>query len=361
MHCSWRSPSVNRTLNGARGIPTSRAASRLRSTQPERSSPKTYASGNSCSGISFASGSDVRIVGDIPIFIAYHSADVWVRPDLFYLGEDLRPTVVAGVPPDFFSETGQLWGNPLYRWDRHEAEGYAWWIERVQAVTQLTDIVRIDHFRGFAGYWEVPAHETTAINGRWLPGPGEKLFAAIKNALGALPIIAEDLGVMTPDVIELRDAFALPGMRILQFAFAGGAGNSFLPHNYVANTVVYTGTHDNDTTQGWFQSATERERQFAQKYLKTDGRDIHWDLIHCASQSVADLAIYPLQDIMGLGGDARMNLPGVGEGHWGWRFQWHEVQDWHGTRLREMSAVHGRNGITPLPLPEYPAGRVQPS
>jgi 4-alpha-glucanotransferase len=308
----------------------------------------------------YANEQGVKIIGDIPIFIAYHSADVWTHQQLFYLDENLRPSVVAGVPPDFFSETGQLWGNPLYRWEAHDKEGYAWWIERMRAVTQLTDIVRIDHFRGFAGYWEIPAKDTTAMNGRWLPGPGDKLFDAIKKALGRLPIIAEDLGVITPDVVALRDKFELPGMRILQFAFPGDATNNFLPHNYVHNTVVYTGTHDNDTSRGWFQFATDRERAFVQKYLKTDGREIHWDLIHAASESVADLALYPFQDILGLGAEARMNMPGKAEGYWEWRFQWTEVADWHAARLREVSAVHGRNNIKPLPLPEYPAGKALP-
>ncbi|MES2356318.1 MAG: 4-alpha-glucanotransferase [Pseudomonadota bacterium] len=308
----------------------------------------------------YANERDIKIIGDIPIFIAYHSADVWTHQHLFYLDQNLRPNVVAGVPPDFFSETGQLWGNPLYRWEHHQKENYAWWIERLRAVTQLTDIVRIDHFRGFAGYWEIPAKETTAINGRWRPGPGSRFFTAVKSALGQLPIIAEDLGVITPDVIELRDRFELPGMRILQFAFAGDTANSFLPHNYVHNTVVYTGTHDNDTSRSWLQSATERERMFAQMYLKTDGREIHWDFIHAASESVADMALYPLQDILGLGNEARMNLPGKSEGYWEWRFQWRQVEDWHANRLRNMSAVHGRNDIKPLPLPDYPTGRALP-
>ena len=293
----------------------------------------------------YANERGVRIIGDIPIFIAYDSADVWANPQLFHLDDKLRPAVVAGVPPDFFSETGQLWGNPLYRWDRHEEDRYAWWVSRIREATRMTDIVRIDHFRGFAGYWEIPAGATTAISGRWRPGPGEKLFAAVRDALGRLPIIAEDLGVMTPDVIELRDAFELPGMRVLQFAFADNTENPFLPHNYVHNCVVYTGTHDNDTSLGWFTQAAERERAFVRKYLNTEGREIHWDLIHAASQSVADLALYPLQDVLGLGAEARMNLPGMAEGHWEWRFQWRQVDDWHGVRLREMSAVHGRNGL----------------
>ncbi|MBI5919962.1 MAG: 4-alpha-glucanotransferase [Nitrosomonadales bacterium] len=290
----------------------------------------------------YANERGVQIVGDIPIFIAYQSAEVWARQELFDLAEDYRPAVVAGVPPDFFSETGQRWGNPLYHWAAHEAEGYAWWIERIRNTIALVDIVRIDHFRGFAGYWEIPASEPTAIQGRWMPGPGDKLFHAIQNALGKLPIIAEDLGVITPDVVALREQFGLPGMRILQFAFGGGSDNSFLPHNYQRNTVVYGGTHDNDTAQGWFASATSHERAYACKYLNTDGQEIHWDLIHAASQSIADLAIHSFQDVLGLGTEHRMNLPGKSEGYWEWRYSWDQVQPDHAERLYEITAVHGR-------------------
>jgi 4-alpha-glucanotransferase len=298
----------------------------------------------------YANEHGVQIVGDIPIFIAYQSAEVWANQSLFKLGRDKRPTVVAGVPPDFFSETGQRWGNPLYHWPAHEKEGYAWWIARLRQTIALVDIVRIDHFRGFAGYWEIPADEPTAINGCWRPGPGAKLFEAIRAALGKLPIIAEDLGVITPDVVALRDQFELPGMRILQFAFGDDANNAFLPHNYVANTVVYGGTHDNDTAVGWFQSASERERAFACTYLGSNGNEIHWNLIHAASQSVANLAIHPMQDVLGLGTDCRMNLPGKGEGYWEWRFSWDQVQPWHAERLRALSAVHGRCAMDRLPF-----------
>ncbi len=296
----------------------------------------------------YANERGIQIIGDIPIFIAYQSAEVWARQDLFELGADSRPTVVAGVPPDFFSETGQRWGNPLYLWSAHEKEGFAWWIARIRKTIALVDIVRIDHFRGFAGYWEIPASEPTAIHGRWLPGPGAKLFHAIQNALGKLPIIAEDLGIITPDVTALRDEFDLPGMRILQFAFGGGTDNSFLPHNYQRNTVVYGGTHDNDTTIGWFNSASAHERTFTCKYLGTDGHAIHWDLIHAASQSVADIAIHPFQDVLGLGTEHRMNLPGKSEGYWEWRFTWEQVQPAHAERLYEISAVHGRCGMERL-------------
>jgi 4-alpha-glucanotransferase len=290
----------------------------------------------------YANQHGVQIVGDIPIFIAYQSAEVWARQDLFELGEDLLPFVIAGVPPDYFSATGQRWGNPLYRWPAHEQEGYAWWIERLRKTIELVDIVRIDHFRGFAGYWEIPAAEQTAINGRWRPGPGEKLFNAIQTALGTLPIIAEDLGVVTPDVVELLNQFHFPGMRILQFAFGGGADNPYLPHNFVNNTVVYGGTHDNDTAIGWYDSASLHERAFACKYLGCDAKEINWALIHAASQSIADIAIHSFQDVLGLDSDHRMNLPGKAEGYWEWRFTWEQVTPMHSERLYEMSAIHGR-------------------
>ncbi|MDD5176858.1 MAG: 4-alpha-glucanotransferase [Sterolibacterium sp.] len=299
----------------------------------------------------YANQRGIQIIGDIPIFIAYQSAEVWARRDLFELGPDDLPSVVAGVPPDFFSETGQRWGNPLYRWPAHEQEGYAWWIERMRKTAALVDIVRIDHFRGFAAYWEIPAEEPTAVLGRWQPGPGEKLFGAIQEALGRLPIIAEDLGVVTPDVVALRDKFRLPGMRILQFAFSGETDNPYLPHNFLNNTVVYCGTHDNDTALGWFGSASQRERNFACKYLGCDGSEIHWDLIRAASQSVADIAIYPLQDILGLGSEHRMNLPGKQGGYWEWRFEWEQVDALHAERLYEITAVHGRCPTDRLLLP----------
>lgn len=298
----------------------------------------------------YANERGIQIVGDIPIFIAYQSAEVWARQDLFELGEDLLPVVIAGVPPDYFSATGQRWGNPLYRWSAHEHEGYAWWIERIRKTIELVDVVRIDHFRGFAGYWEIPAAEQTAINGRWMPGPGAKLFNAIQAQLGTLPIIAEDLGVVTPDVVALLDQFNLPGMRILQFAFGGAADNPYLPHNFINNTVVYGGTHDNDTALGWFASASARERAYVCKYLGCDGTEIHWDLIHAASQSVADIAIHSFQDVLGLGSEHRMNLPGQAEGYWEWRYTWEQVLPEYAERLYELSAVHGRCAADRLKL-----------
>ena len=290
----------------------------------------------------YANQRGVQIVGDAPIFVAYQGADVWANQELFELDSDGRPQVVAGVPPDYFSATGQRWGNPLYRWDAHQASGYAWWTERVRRIFERVDIVRIDHFRGFAGYWEIPAGEPTAVVGRWLPGPGAALFTAIEAALGKLPIIAEDLGVITPDVDALRRQFDLPGMRVLQFAFGGDNTNAYLPHNYEPDTVVYGGTHDNNTTLGWWAEASEAERAHASDYLATDGHAIHWDLIRAACASVADTAIHPLQDVLGLGADCRMNLPGKGKGYWEWRFVWEQVRPEHGQRLRHLGELYRR-------------------
>lgn len=303
---------------------------------------------------------DVAVVGDLPIFVAHHSADCWSRPDLYFLDDAFQPTVVAGVPPDYFSATGQRWGNPLYRWDRMAAERYAWWVARVRRALVLADAFRIDHFRGFAGYWEIPAACPTAIDGRWVPGPGATLFEAIETALGRLPIVAEDLGVITPDVVALRERFGFPGMRILQFAFAGDAGDRFLPHNHAPETVVYTGTHDNDTTQGWWQACTERERAFAGTYLACSGHDVHWAMIRAASQSVAQLAIFPLQDVLGLDGSHRMNLPGTLEGNWGWRFDWEMVGSEPARVLGMITAASGRGPFDRLPLPAAPHGYRAP-
>jgi 4-alpha-glucanotransferase len=284
----------------------------------------------------------IRIVGDAPIFVAYQSADVWARQELFELDTSGRPQVVAGVPPDYFSATGQRWGNPLYRWEAHRQEAYAWWVERVRRTFDLVDIVRIDHFRGFAAYWEIPASEPTAVVGRWMPGPGAALFEAIEAALGDLPIIAEDLGVITPEVDALRRQFRLPGMRVLQFAFGGGNDNTYLPHNYDANTVVYGGTHDNNTSVGWWADASEAERAHVRDYLGIDGHAIAWDLIRAASASVADTVIHPLQDVLELGADCRMNLPGKGEGYWEWRFTWDQVRPEHAQRLRKLGELYRR-------------------
>ena len=270
---------------------------------------------------------------------------------MFELDAQGRALVVAGVPPDYFSPTGQRWGNPLYRWSTHQADGFQWWIERVRRTFELVDIVRIDHFRGFADYWEIPASEPTAIHGRWLAGPSAALFDAIRAELGNLPIIAEDLGELSPEVTVLRQQFHLPGMRILHFAFGQGgpddSRNAYLPHNHDANTVVYTGTHDNNTTQGWWAEASEAQRHHVREYLnlksETDtDSDIHWLLIRAACASVANTAIHPLQDVLGLDARSRMNLPGVGAGYWEWRFTWGQVEPVHAQRLARLCGVYGR-------------------
>lgn len=284
----------------------------------------------------------ICIVGDAPIFVAEDSADVWSNRDLFQLDDIGRPTVVAGVPPDYFSATGQLWGNPLYRWDLHAATGYRWWLDRMQAVLDLVDVVRLDHFRGFAGYWEVPAGEDTAINGRWVEGPGVEFLEALTGEFGELPIIAEDLGDITPDVIELRDRFRLPGMKILQFAFDSGEENDFLPHRFPEHCVVYTGTHDNDTTRGWFDSADESDRKHALEYLGVDGSDYAWDLIEAAWKSRAAWAITTMQDILSLGSEARMNFPSVPGGNWRWRMKQGAFTEELRTRLRSLNRKTGR-------------------
>lgn len=290
----------------------------------------------------YANERDIKIIGDIPIFIAYDSADAWANPDLFYFDGDSNPTVIAGVPPDYFSATGQRWGNPLYRWDEMHKQRYSWWIKRIKASLALVDIIRIDHFRGFEDYWEIPASEPTAVKGRWVKGPGQRLFDAIKLELGELPIIAEDLGVITPEVETLRDKNDLPGMKVLQFAFAADASDPYLPHNYSKNCVVYSGTHDNDTTKGWYAQAPEAERDFARRYLARDDGNVAWEFTRLAFASVADMALVPLQDVLGLGSEARMNTPGQAAGNWSWRFGWQEVPYWIAPALKDMSETYGR-------------------
>ncbi len=290
----------------------------------------------------YANERDVAVLGDIPIFVALDSADAWSHPEQYYLGDDGRPTVVAGVPPDYFSVTGQRWGNPLYRWEVMAKDGYAWWVARVRAALELVDTVRVDHFRGFAAYWEIPASEPTAENGRWRPGPGQALFDALKAALGNLPLVAEDLGVITPDVDQLRLGNGLPGMKVLQFAFAADADDPYLPHNYEQNCVVYTGTHDNDTTASWFEAASEAERDMVRRYLARDDANVAWELVRLAQASVADIAVAPLQDVLGLGSEARMNTPGTAAGNWSWRFDWADVPYWVAPQLRELAALYGR-------------------
>jgi 4-alpha-glucanotransferase len=290
----------------------------------------------------YANSKGIRVIGDIPIFVAFDSTDAWSHPDLFFFDEKGHPIYVAGVPPDYFSATGQLWGNPLYRWDVMKDRGYTWWIQRFKKTFELVDIVRVDHFRGFAKYWRVPAGEKTAIKGSWEPGPGADLFRTIENALGKLPIIAEDLGVITPDVVALREAFNLPGMKILQFAFDSGEENDYLPHTYDKNCVVYTGTHDNDTTRGWFDKASEEDKHQVRTYLQTDGDDICWDFIHAAWSSVANIAMVPLQDLLGLGSEARMNTPSTLGNNWTWRFNWDMIPQDALERLTLFTKIYGR-------------------
>jgi 4-alpha-glucanotransferase len=305
----------------------------------------------------YANQRDVQIAGDLPIFVAHHSADCWARPDLFLLNAEGEPRVVAGVPPDYFSATGQRWGNPLYDWPAMQREGFAWWVARLRHELARADVVRIDHFRGFAAYWEIPAACPTAVEGRWVPAPGVALFDALKTALGRLPVIAEDLGVITPDVEALRDRCGFPGMKILQFAFGGDATHAFLPHNYPAHCVAYSGTHDNDTAQGWYEAAPGHERRCAEVYLDTDGADIHWAMIRAICGSVAELAVYPMQDVLGLGTEHRMNTPGRLD-CWTWRFGWRQVGAAPAQRLAAMSAAFGRAPIERLQASADPAEQM---
>ncbi len=290
----------------------------------------------------YANSHGVRIIGDIPIFVALDSADVWSHQELFHLDEQGRPTVVAGVPPDYFSRTGQRWGNPLYRWETMAQQGYQWWIERFRTTLGQVDIVRIDHFRGFEAYWEIPAQHSTAEHGQWVKGPGEAFFRAMESALGHLPVIAENLGLITPEVEELRLKLGYPGMLVLQFAFDDGAANPYLPHNYARRSVGYTGTHDNDTTLGWFESRTPEERERVRRYLGNNG-EISWELIRLLFQSVAGMAVLPIQDVLALGTEARMNMPGQAEGNWTWRLFPGQLTTQHAERLREFSELYGRH------------------
>lgn len=316
----------------------------------------------------YANARGIRIMGDVPIFVAHDSADVWAHQHLFSLNEQGQPTVIAGVPPDYFSVTGQRWGNPLYRWDVMRDEGYGWWISRLRHVLTQVDLLRLDHFRGFAGYWEIPGESPTAAGGRWLPGPGEAFFRKVLDELGELPLVAEDLGLITPDVEALRDTFKFPGMRILQFAFGEDPkGSDYQPHNYPHNSVVYTGTHDNDTTVGWFNSQAGKgttrtaeqiseERARVLHYLGTDGSEIHWDMIRMALASVADTAILPLQDVLGLGSEARMNLPGSASDNWRWRYLPGSLTSARAQRMAELTALYER---LPLNRTQHSPGATQ--
>jgi len=302
----------------------------------------------------YARAHGVRLMGDLPIYVAHDSADVWVNPQYFELDSEGNPAVVAGVPPDYFSATGQLWGNPIYRWSALARDGYRWWLRRFRAVLELVDMIRLDHFRGFEAYWEVPARETTAVHGRWVKGPGAELFRVAREALGELPLVAENLGVITPEVEAIRHEFGFPGMTILQFAFGNDPqASSFRPHNYPREVVAYTGTHDCDTTVGWWTSEgrgestrsaddIRREREFARAYLNTDGSEIHWVFIRTLLASVADTVLIPLQDVLGLGSEARMNQPATIGGNWRWRYRPETLTAEIAQRLSDLTRVYER-------------------
>jgi 4-alpha-glucanotransferase len=290
----------------------------------------------------YANENGIKIIGDMPLFVALDSSDVWCNHDHFKLNADGSAKVVAGVPPDFFSKTGQLWGNPIYDWEAMRSDDFSWWTARMHFTLKMFDVVRIDHFRGLSSTWEVPGNDKTAESGQWVEVPGSELFTALECSMGDLPVIAEDLGFVTPEVNKLRDEFGIAGMKILQFAFGGDAQNHDLPHNYISNCVAYTGTHDNDTTVGWWRSIKVSEREFCKKYLNSDGKEINWDLIRTAWASVADTAITPMQDILGIGSEGRMNLPATTVNNWQWRMKKDAIRPEHVKRLRSLSEIYGR-------------------
>lgn len=289
----------------------------------------------------YANKNEIKIIGDIPIFVAFDSADTWSNPHNYFMKNNY-PTVVAGVPPDYFSETGQLWGNPLYDWNEHKKDGYKWWISRIKNTLSIVDIVRIDHFRGFESYWAVPFGDKDATGGKWCKGPNTDLFHAIEKALGNLPIIAEDLGIITDDVTELRHSLGFPGMKVLQFAFDDSENNDYLPHNYNKYSVVYTGTHDNDTTNGWYKKASSAEKDKYRRYMNVSGEQPSWDLIRLASGSVAVFAIYPLQDVLELDDDCRMNTPSTASGNWQFRYTEDMLNDIYAERLAYITEMFAR-------------------
>ncbi len=291
----------------------------------------------------YARQQDVLIFGDLPIFVAENSADVWANPDLFHLDEQQRPTLVAGVPPDYFSATGQRWGNPLYHWDQARAQDFSWWMQRFEWNFALFDLLRVDHFRGFVASWAIPAQDQTAVNGHWLDTPGRELFDLLAQRYSELPIIAEDLGIITADVEKLRDDFCFPGMKILQFAFDSGADNPYLPHNHIPNSVIYTGTHDNNTTLGWWNRLDDRVKIRAKEYLRCSDKEMAWTLVETALASVSRLAIIPLQDMLGLDEDARMNTPGTATGNWSWRYQSGDLSTPLRDRLLKTTHLYGRD------------------
>ncbi len=290
----------------------------------------------------YANERGVLLFGDIPIFVAHDSADVWAHREWFSVDAHGQSQAVAGVPPDYFSATGQRWGNPHYHWEALQQDDYSWWVQRIRSQMEMFDLVRIDHFRGFEAYWEIDARAETAVDGRWVKGPGDSFFQALTAELGELPLVAEDLGVITPEVTALRERFGLPGMKILQFAFDGSSENPYLPHNHETLSVVYTGTHDNNTTLGWYQELTDDQRWSVHHYLGADSEPMPWLLIRTALASVAHLAVIPMQDLLGLDGSHRMNVPGVADGNWRWRFAWDQVHEEHRARLRDWVHLYGR-------------------
>jgi 4-alpha-glucanotransferase len=297
----------------------------------------------------YCSQKGIKLIGDVAIFVNYDSADVWTNPGLFELNEDLSPIRVAGVPPDYFSKTGQRWGNPLYRWDVLEQQGFAWWIDRIRRAESLYDIIRLDHFRGFEAFWAIPAEHSTAVHGEWIKAPGEKLFQRLREELGELPFIAEDLGVITAEVEALREQFNFPGMRIFQFGFADRHAHNYLPHRYVQNTVVYTGTHDNNTTRGWWEhEATKFEKDAVKTYLCPAKKDVVWTMIRALEASVADVCIVPVQDVLDLGTEARMNMPSSSGDNWSWRCPEGALTTEIALRLAAIAEVTDRD-IPPKP------------
>ena len=312
-----------------------------------------------CSLRAYCAERGICILGDVAIFVSYDSADVWTNPDLFELDENLHPIRVSGVPPDYFSATGQRWGNPLYRWDKLKERGFDWWVARIRRSLALYDVIRLDHFRGFEAYWSIPAEEKTAINGQWVKAPGHELFQRLKEVFGDLPFVAEDLGLITKEVDELREHFGMPGMRILQFGFSDRGSHLYLPHRYVPNTVAYTGTHDNNTTLGWWlDDISPAERLNVQVYLQTIDHpgDVVWAMIRCAARSVADLCIFPLQDILHLGSEARMNTPAAGAGNWTWRYHPNALHPDFATKMAKLMEMTDRDGYE-APIEGAEAGK----
>ena len=312
-----------------------------------------------CSLRTYCAERDIRILGDVAIFVSYDSADVWTNPDVFELDDKLQPIRVSGVPPDYFSATGQRWGNPLYRWDKLRDRGFDWWVARIRRSLTLYDIIRLDHFRGFEAYWSIAAEEETAINGQWVKAPGHELFQRLKEVFGDLPFVAEDLGLITKEVDELREHYAMPGMRILQFGFSDRGSHLYLPHRFVPNTVAYTGTHDNNTTLGWWMDdCGQQDRENVQAYLQTVEHtgDIVWAMIRCAARSVANICVFPLQDILHLGSDARMNTPAAGAGNWTWRYRSDALHPDFSTRMAKLMEVTDRDGYE-APIEGEEAGK----